>query len=219
MKLSTVVTFCILGLASAQAPSGKGMGGSPNGKPPGGGMSKGKGGAGGAPKQLPSGLAGTLCAAKCLQQPMQASNCNITGLFPGKGGAKGGGMAGMPGMGAMGAPPGALSKRQAPTGTSSAGAPGGAPGGAIPKFSLSPEQSSAIAAAKSCFCGATAPLKAAADTCIPSSCATATGAGEGYAKIVNGLCKGVSGFTPITPPPAVPAAATPAPSAAKSPQA
>jgi len=214
MKFSAVIAFCILGLASAQAPTGTSP---PKGKPPGGGTPKGKGGGspGGAPKQMPSGLAGTFCAAKCLQQPMQASGCKLDGLFPkggakGAGGTPGGAPGGMPGMGAMGAPPAALIGRQAPTPTSAPGAPG-APGGGAPKFSLSPEQSSAIASAKSCFCGASAPLKAAADTCIPSSCATATGAGEGFAKIVNGLCKGVSGFTPITPPPAAPAAATPAP--------
>lgn len=143
----------------------------------------------------------------------------MTGIFPkGKGagglpGAAGGmpgmagmaGMAGMSGMAGMG-PPGMLAERQVPT-TTSPGAPGG---GAPPKFTLDPEQSAAIASARSCFCSATAPVKAAADTCIPSTCATATGAAEGYAKVVNGLCKGIAGYIPITAPPAAPAAATPA---------
>jgi hypothetical protein len=140
----------------------------------------------------------TTSAAKCLSQPLQGSSCNITGLFP-----KGG----MPGMGAMGAPPGpsaVLVERQVPTATA---APGG---GAPPKISISPEQSSAIASARSCFCSATAPLQAAASSCVPSSCATATGGGEGFAKIVNGLCKGISGFSPITPPPVAAATAAPA---------
>jgi len=184
MKLSIIIALSVAALASAQVPKGTGP---PKGS---GGMPK---GSGGMPKggQSPRGM----CAAQCLFQPMQSSGCNIGGAFP-KGGA--GGAPKLPPKGS-GAP--VLFARQ----VSGAPRPTGAP-----KFSISPEQSSAIASARSCFCSAPA-LKSAAESCVPSACATATGAGEGFAKMVNGMCKGVAGFTALTAPPAAPAAAAATP--------
>lgn len=119
--------------------------------------------------------------------------------------------------GAMGKPPGGAK----PAGNKPAGGMAGMtmarrqdappkPTGA-PKFSISPEQQAAIASARSCFCAA--PALKEAQGCIASACATATDGGAGAVKGINGICKGVAAFTPLTaaPPAAAPAAAaTPA---------
>lgn len=105
------------------------------------------------------------------------------------GGKPAGGMAGMPGMTMV-------ARQETPP------KPTGAP-----KFSLSPEQSSAIASARSCFCGEA--LKGAG-ACVASACATATDGGAGAVKMLNGMCKGVAGYSPLTAAPPAPAAATPA---------
>jgi len=215
MKFSVVVALSIAALASAQVPKATGA-------PKGTGPPKPTGapGAAGAPKGGP-------CAAQCLMQPLQSSGCKLTGLFP-KGGAGpaggapgAGGAGGFPKGGAGGPPKGGAGGLPKPASGGMAGMPGmnmlaarqapPTPTGA-PKFSLSPEQSSAIASARSCFCAAPA-LKAAAETCVPSACATATDAGAGALKMLNSMCKGVGGFAPLTVP-AGPAAARAAPTPA-----
>jgi hypothetical protein len=112
----------------------------------------------------------------------------------------------------MGKPPGGLSAPKPPAG-GMAGMPGMSmhrrqdapkPTGA-PKFSISPEQQAAIASARSCFCGA--PALKDAGGCVASACATATDGGAGAVKMMNGICKGVAGYSPLTPAAGAPAAA------------
>jgi len=233
MKLSAILALSVAALVSAQVPKG---GGPPKGPPKGsGGMPKGSGGGmpkGGAGGGFPKGGAGGFpgaCAASCLAAPMQSGSCKLTGVFPPKGGAGGaggmpggmpggmggmGGAGGMPGMSGMGGMPKGGAPPKPPT-LVARQADGTSPPKPTspPKGSLTPEQSSAIASARSCFCTASA-LKSAIENCVPSACATASDQGAGAAKMINGICKNVSGFTPVTPPPAAAPAATPAPTPA-----
>jgi len=203
MKFSVIVALSIAALASAQTPAKgppKASGGPPKG-------------AGGAPK-------GGSCAASCLMAPMQSSGCKLTGLFPKGAGASG--MGGFPKGGAGGIPKGGAGGLPKPASGGMAGMSGmnmlvarqgdataPKPTGA-PKFSITPEQQAAIASARSCFCAAPA-LKSAVEQCVPSSCATAgADAAAGAAKMINGMCKGVANFVPMTAAPAAAAAPTPA---------
>jgi len=150
-----------------------------------------------APRPAPAGA----CAAKCFNAPMKSSGCFKDMKLPG----------GPAGMGAMGSAPGSpasLQRRQA------AGA-ATTPKPASPKGSISPEALSSAkaqaASVKNCLCGGPA-FKSALETCVPSACASATGLtvdpAVGFAKMVNGICKGASGYTPLTAAPK--AGATPA---------
>ncbi|KAF2398014.1 hypothetical protein EJ06DRAFT_558430 [Trichodelitschia bisporula] len=156
----------------------------PTGAPKAGGLPK-----GGAPK-MPKGAMPPKCAFSCLAQPFQAAGCAP------KGGA--GGFPGMP-KGAGGAAP------PKPTG---AGGPGASPPKSIDPAVISAAQSAA-ASVRSCVCGGTA-FAAAAASCVPSACASEPTAAAAYANMVNGICKGVSGFQALSAPAAAAAAPTPA---------
>jgi len=151
-----------------------------------------------APRQAPAGA----CAAKCFAAPMKSSGC-LKDIKPPSG----------LGMGPMGSAPGSPASLQRRQNSGAATTPRPA----SPKGSLSPEGKAALSSAKAqaasvknCLCGGPA-FKSALDSCVPSACASATGTADpavGFAKMVNGICKGASGFTPLTAAPK--AGATPA---------
>lgn len=98
------------------------------------------------------------------------------------------------------APPSALERRQEGTATSPAKSP---------RPTLTPEQKAALGAAAAkgkavneCLCKGNA-FKAALD-CVPAACASATGLtvdpAVGLARVFNGVCKGVAGWTPLVAP-------------------